>query len=172
MVVLPSEDSVNKRGVSNAEHGVDRDCASDCVADCALCPSPRPSPLGRGRIVRCLSIKTAAESGQPPSANHQADVYHSLPLNPPLERDWSPVAAAPTACSCRNPPQVADCVRTRCAPGRRALRTPAGSGAQGAIKVRGILSWGERGRVKAGPLPRPTTLRFGRRLPRWPPTDS
>jgi len=51
------------------------------------------------------------------------------------ERDRSPVAAAPTACSCGNPFQVADCIRTRCAPGRRALRTPAGSRAQGAIKV-------------------------------------
>src|SRR5436189_3415645 len=64
----------------------------------------------------------------------------SLPMNPPLERDRSPVAAAPTACSCRNLPQVADFIRARCAPGRRALRTPAGSGAQGAIKVRGVLS--------------------------------
>src|SRR5438477_4385663 len=61
-------------------------------------------------------------------------------MNPPLERDRSPVAAAPKACSCRYPPQVADCIRTRCAPGRRALRTPAGSGAQGAIKVRSVLS--------------------------------
>ena len=64
----------------------------------------------------------------------------SLTMNPPLERDRSPVAASPKACSCRNPSQAADCIRTRCAPGRRALRTPAGSGAQGAIKVRGVLS--------------------------------
>src|SRR5437762_12035621 len=68
-----------------------------------------------------------------------AELGIALPMNPPLERDRSPVAAAPTACSCRNSPQVADCIRTRCAPGRRALRTTAGSGAQGAIKVRGIL---------------------------------
>src|SRR5205823_9204482 len=70
-----------------------------------------------------------------------AELGLPLPMNPPLERDRSPVAAAPTACSCRNPPQVADCIRARCAPGRRALRTPADSPAQGAFKVRGVLSW-------------------------------
>src|SRR5438045_7878663 len=69
-----------------------------------------------------------------------AELGLPLPMNPPLERDRSPVAAAPAACSCRNPLQVADCIRARCAPGRRALRTPAGSGAQGAIKVRSVLS--------------------------------
>jgi len=80
-----------------------------------------------------------------PRAEEAEHLCHTLPINPPLERDRSPVAAAPTACSCRNPPQVADCIRTRCTPGRRALRTPAGSGAQGAIKVRGVLFWWLRG---------------------------
>src|SRR5438445_34098 len=44
----------------------------------------------------------------------------------------------------------ADCIRTRCAPGRRALRTPAGSGVQCAFKVRDALSLGERAGVRAG----------------------
>src|SRR5438445_356177 len=83
-----------------------------------------------------MALRTEAASGQ-----DQPVMRTLLPMNPPLERDRSPVAAALTACSCRNPPQVADCIRTRCAPGRRALRTPAGSGAQGAIKVRSVLAW-------------------------------
>src|SRR2546421_12212835 len=86
-------------------------------------------------------------ASSPGKAHHSvtfpsAAIARTLPMNPPLERDRSPVAAAPTACLCRNPPQVADCIRTRCAPGRRALRTLAGSRAQGAIKVRSVLSWG------------------------------
>src|SRR5882762_2794351 len=68
-------------------------------------------------------------------------------MSSPLERDRSPVAAASTACSCRNPLKTADCIRTRCAPGRRALRTPASSRTQGALKVRSVLSPGERAGV-------------------------
>ena len=98
-------------------------------------PSPCPSPPGEG-----MSFPRAGKS-QTRVSRPAVLARFSLPMNPPLERDRSPVAAAPTACSCRNPPQVADCIRTRCAPGRRALRTPAGSGAQGAIKVRVVLTW-------------------------------
>ena len=92
-------------------------------------------------ILRCASLRIGEPSAMGTSESAK---QFTLPMNPPLERDRSPVAAAPTACSCRNPSQVADCIRTRCAPGRRALQTPAGSGAQGAHKVRAILSWGRR----------------------------
>src|SRR5438309_10565605 len=80
MVVLPSEDSVSKRGVRNAK------CRVNCVYSVngemgyTLFPSPRPSPQGRGRIVHCLSMSTVTEFAQPPSAKHQAYGFCSLSL--------------------------------------------------------------------------------------------
>jgi len=35
-------------------------------------PSPRPSPIGRGRMVHCLSITPEPESAQLPLAKHQS----------------------------------------------------------------------------------------------------
>src|SRR2546427_7442181 len=43
-------------------------------------PSPRPSPLGKGRMVHSLSIKPLPEFAQRPSAKHQSDACCSLSL--------------------------------------------------------------------------------------------
>src|SRR5438552_7264078 len=47
--------------------------------DCDPFPSPRPSPMGRGRIVHSLSITRRSEFAQGPSAKHQSDACCSLP---------------------------------------------------------------------------------------------
>ena len=46
------------------------------------CPSPRPSPLGRGRMVHRLSITTVPESTQQLCANHPTGACCSLSLPP------------------------------------------------------------------------------------------
>src|SRR5213594_2884415 len=43
-------------------------------------PSPRPSPLGRGRTVRRLSITPETALAQRPCAKHQSDACCSLSL--------------------------------------------------------------------------------------------
>src|SRR3989442_7485734 len=43
-------------------------------------PSPRPSPLGRGRMVHRFSIALAPEFSQRPLAKHQSDACCSLSL--------------------------------------------------------------------------------------------